>query len=413
MSTSVPTDFFAPEAIANPYPLYARLRVEEPLHRITLPNQTEAWLATRYEDALAILKDPRFLKNWHNAMTPEQLAQVPPLSEAMQLLSQHMLDMDPPDHTRLRALVHKAFTPRLVEQLRPRIQEIADTLIDAVEPNGTMDLIDDYAFPLPITVIAELLGVPVEDRDKFRVWSNTLIDSSTDPDQLQRVEAAMQSFVAYLRDLFDQRRAHLSDDLISALLHVEEAGDTLSEKELFSMVFLLLIAGHETTVNLISNGLLLLLLNPDQRELLQQQPELIGSAIEELLRYESPVKTTTMRFASTDIELAGVVIPRGTAVLVALSSANRDEARFAHADTLDITRSDNRHIAFGHGIHYCLGAPLARLEGQIAISTILRRLPHLRLAVAAKDLSWRPGFLIRGLHHLPVVFAPEAEGVGS
>jgi cytochrome P450 PksS len=315
-----------------------------------------------------------------------------------------MLALDPPDHTRLRALVHKAFTPRLVEQLRPRIQTIADTLLDAVQPKGEMDLIDDYAFPLPITVIAELLGIPVEDRVSFRRWTNLLVSGEPSPERLEQIVPTMQEFAAYLGQLFARRRAQPGEDLVSQLLRVEEAGDILDERELYSMVFLLLIAGHETTVNLIGNGMLALLQHPDQRERLQQTPALIEAAIEELLRYEGPVATATQRFAREDVPIGGVVIPRGEEVVAVLASADHDERRFTDPDGLDITRSDNRHLAFGHGIHYCLGAPLARLEGQIAISTLLRRMPNMRLNLDPEALAWRPGLLIRGLSGLPVTF---------
>jgi cytochrome P450 len=397
-------DLTSPEFTANPYPAYARLRAAAPIQRVTLPGDRTVWLIAGYDDVVAALRDPRFVKNQRNTMTAEQLAEVPSIPDAFDILNQHMLALDPPDHTRLRTLVHKAFTPRLVEQLRPRIQTIADTLLDAVQPRGEMDLIDDYAFPLPITVIAELLGIPVEDHASFRRWTNILVSGDPSPERMQQIAATMQEFAAYLGQLFARRRAQPAEDLVSQLLRVEEAGDMLNEPELYSMVFLLLIAGHETTVNLIGNGMLALLLHPDQRERLQQTPALIESAIEEFLRYEGPVATTTQRFAREDVAIGGVVIRRGEEVLAVLASADHDERRFSDPDGLDITRSDNRHLAFGHGVHYCLGAPLARLEGQIAIGTLLRRMPNMRLGVAPEALAWRPGLLIRGLSGLPVRF---------
>jgi cytochrome P450 len=397
-------DLGSPEFTANPYPTYAQLRATAPIQRLTLPDERTVWLITRYDDVVAVLRDPRFVKDQRNTMTAEELAQMPSEMDAFDFLNQHMLAVDPPNHTRLRTLVHKAFTPRLVEQLRPRIQTITDTLLDAVQPKGEMDLIDDFAFPLPITVIAELLGIPVEDHASFRRWTNILVSGGHSDERLQQVMGAMQEFGAYLGQLFARRRTQPGEDLVSQLLRVEEAGDMLSEPELYSMAFLLLIAGHETTVNLIGNGTLALLLHPDQRERLQQNPALIETAIEELLRYEGPVATSTQRFAREDVAIGGVIIPRGDEALVVLASADHDDRRFSDPDGLDIARSDNRHLAFGHGIHYCLGAPLARLEGQIAIGTLLRRMPNIRLSVDPEALVWRPGLLIRGLSGMPVKF---------
>ncbi|MCU0492403.1 MAG: cytochrome P450 [Chloroflexaceae bacterium] len=400
MTTEI--NLFSHEVTQNPYPAFAHLRREAPMFRTQNANGHPLWLVTRYDDVVAILKDQRFVKSWRNALTPEELARVPVIPEYVNLLNQHMLATDPPDHTRLRGLVQKAFTPRLVEGLRPRIQQIADELLDAVEGKGEMDLLDAYAFPLPITVIGELLGIPAEDREQFRAWSSVVVSFEPSTERFQQMGAALREFTNYLGKLFALRQAEPQDDLVSALIQAEEAGDRLSQSELFSMVFLLLVAGHETTVNLIGNGVLALLQHPAQMELLKQRPELIQSAVEEFLRYDSPVETSTPRFAREDIPFGDVLIKRGDEVLVVIGSADRDEARFANPDELDITRSDNRHVAFGHGIHFCLGAPLARLEGEIAIGTLLRRLPNLRLAVPADELLWRPGLLIRGLQRFPV-----------
>jgi cytochrome P450 len=323
----------------------------------------------------------------------------------MEALSRNMLDMDPPDHQRLRSLVSKAFTPRLIERLRPRVQAIADGLLDAVQDRGEMDLIDDYAFPLPITVIAELLGVPAEDRDSFREWSDAAVSGNTTQEHLDKVLIPhMQAFTDYLHALFEEKRKNPKDDLVSALLRAEEAGDKLSEDELLGMVFLLLVAGHETTVNLIGNGVLALLQHPDQLQKLKDDPSLIKPAVEELLRYDGPVETSTERFAREDVRIGETVIPRGEMVLVVLAAADHDPERFADPDELDITRVDNRHLAFGKGIHHCLGAPLARMEGQIAISTLLARMPDLRLKGSPESLSWRPGLTLRGLRGLPLEF---------
>jgi cytochrome P450 len=301
-------------------------------------------------------------------------------------------------------LIGKAFTPRLIEGLRPRIQRLADELLDAMAPRGEADLMDAYAFPIPITVIAELLGVPAADRDRFRAWSGAFISAPPTDESVERLASDVESYVEYFRTLFKERRRQPEDDLISALVQLEEDGDRLSERELFSMASIILIAGHETTVNLIGNGTLALLQHPDQLNRLRHEPELIGPAIEELLRHSGPVESSTERYAAEDIDLGGVMIPRGDMVYAMLGSANRDAARFADADELDLTRDARQHVAFGHGIHYCVGAPLARLEGQIAIGTLIRRLPELRLAVAPEELRWRPGIVMRGLAHLPVYF---------
>ena len=398
-------DLFDPAFKADPYPTYSELRSSARVHRVTLPDGRRVWLITRYEDVLAVFKDGRFVKNWRKVLTPEQLAQIPPMPEVMEPLSTNMLDTDPPDHTRLRALVSKAFTPRLIEQMRPRVQAIADTLLDAVQDRGEMDLIDDYAFPLPIIVIAELLGVPAEDRDRFREWSDAAVSGDASQEYLEKVLIPhMQAFTDYLRQMFEEKRKNPGEDLISALVRADEAGEKLSEDELFGMVFLLLVAGHETTVNLIGNGVLALLQHPDQLEKLRDDPSLIKYAVEELLRYDGPVETSTERFAREDVRIGETVIPRGEMVLVVIAAADRDPDRFPDPDALDITRSDNKHLAFGKGIHHCLGAPLARMEGQIAIATLLRRMPELRLKGSPESLSWRSGMVLRGLQGLPVEF---------
>jgi cytochrome P450 PksS len=404
MSTTIDLPFWSAEFKRSSYESYAHLRAEQPVCQVELPNRRSVWLVTRYDDVMATLKDPRFIKDWRTALSEEERAKIGPVPESVRLIGEHMLSFDPPRHTRLRALVSKAFTPRYIEQLRPRIQQIADGLIDAVQARGHMDLIDEFAFPLPITVIAEMLGVPAEDRGRFRTWSDAVIAGEPAADRLERLGVLMDEFTDYLRGLFEQRRASPGPDLISGLLAAEEQGDRLSERELFGMVFLLLIAGHETTVNLIGNGMLALLTHPDQLALLRERPELVETAVEEFLRYDGPVETSTMRFATEDVEIGGALIPRGSSVLVVLGSANRDGQRFGCPHQLDITRADNRHVAFGYGIHYCLGAPLARLEGQVAFATLLRRLPGLRLAAPLEELAWRPSMIVRGLRGLPVEF---------
>jgi cytochrome P450 PksS len=350
-----------------------------------------------------VLKDERFVKNYRAAMSAEQIAQFPSSADVFNSLSQSLLETDGAAHRRLRGLVHKAFAPQLIDQMRRRIQQIANELLDHAQHKGEMDLIADYAFPLPITVIAEMLGVPVADRDKFRRWSNVLVNQAYSTDTQQVTSAAIE-FSTYLYEIIEERRHQPKDDLITRLVQAEEAGDQLSEDELLSMIVLLLIAGHETTVNLIGNGVLALLEHPDQLNTLRRTPSLVPTAIEELLRYTSPVEIATERYASEDIVIAGTLIPKGEWVAVVLASANHDAEQFDDPETLDITREDNRHIAFGFGVHYCLGAPLARLEGQIAIPTLLKRLPKLALATAPAKLRWRQSLFLRGLEALPVSF---------
>jgi cytochrome P450 len=403
VSITPPVNIVSPQFKANPFPFLAGLRTSQPVYPTALPDKTPIWLIARYEDVTALLKDERFVKNRRNAMTSEQLRKLPWVPPTFRPLERNMLDLDPPDHTRLRALVHKAFTPNLVGQMRDRMQTLADELLHAVARKGEMDLINDYALPLPMTIITEILGVPTSDRDKFHKWSKAVV-SLTSPKATVRVIPNVWMFIRYLRRFFRERRRDPRDDLASALIQAEEAGDKLSEDELLAMVFLLLIAGHETTVNLIGNGMLALLEHPDQMDKLRRDPSMIKPAIEELLRYTCPVFMSTERYAREDLDLQGVTIPRGGMTLGVIGSANRDEAVFENADALDITREPNKHLSFGQGIHFCVGAPLARLEGQIAISTLLRRMPDLRLNVATDSLRWRPSIFLRGLESLPTAF---------
>jgi cytochrome P450 PksS len=319
-------------------------------------------------------------------------------------LARSMLNMDTPNQTRLRTLVHKAFTPRLIERLRERIQSVCHDLLDAAAPEGRVELVSGYALPLPLTVIADLLGIPPRDRLKFHSWSQSLLVSSASLGAFLRALPGIWLTMRYLRGLFAQRRADPRDDLVTALVQAEEAGDKLSEEELLAMVMLLLIAGYETTVHLIASGTLALLQHPEQRDRLQQNPALAGSAIEELLRYTSPLDIASVRLVREEVAIGKVALPRGELVLPVLGSANHDEAQFPDPETLDLTREPNKHLAFGQGAHFCLGAPLARLEGQIALTTLFRRFPHLRLAESPESLRWRKGLIIRALERLPVVF---------
>jgi cytochrome P450 PksS len=404
----VPTNvnIASPGHKANPYPFYARLRAESPVHRVTLPDKQTAWVVTRYADVAAALKDERLVKDKLNALTPGQVAKQPWMPGLFKPLERTMLDVDAPDHSRLRALVHMAFTPRLVEAMTERVQALTDDLLDRLldqrRAHRQVDLIREYALPIPTTIIAEMLGVPVADQHKFHRWSSAIVSSNATGLGMMLAIPRVVAFVRYLRKLIASRRASPQADLVSALVSSEEAGDQLSGDELLAMVFLLLIAGHETTVNLIGNGTLALLENPDQMEKLRQDPALIRTAVEELLRYASPLETATERYAREDVTIEGVTIPQGSLVFAALASANRDDRRFPNPDKLDLAREPNRHLAFGLGVHYCLGAPLARLEGQIAINALLRRAPDLRLAVAPERLRWRKGLVLRGLAALPV-----------
>ncbi len=392
-----------PRFKANPHPFYARLRAEAPAYRARLADRQVAWLITRYDDVASVLKDPRLVKDRRNAAPAGQRQRAPWVPGFAKPLDQNMLDLDEPDHARLRALVQKAFTPRLVERLRPRIEELCTRLLERAQTQGSLDLIAAYALPLPVTIIAEMLGIPPRHRGRFRRWSDSMLAVSSTWDRLLIVPR-LWLFTRYVRRLIEHRRLHPRDDLISGLVQAEAEGDRLSQDELLGMVFLLLIAGYETTVNLIGSGTLALLEHPDQLDRLKRDPSFIKPAVEELLRYTSPVDIATERFAREDLMIAGQMIPRGDQVLVVIGSANRDERKFADPNTLDLARQPNEHLAFGQGHHYCLGAPLARLEGAIAISTLLRRMPDLRLARPSESLRWRRGMFLRGLKELPLIF---------
>jgi cytochrome P450 len=308
----------------------------------------------------------------------------------------------------LRALVSKAFTIKRVNALRPRIQAIADELLDRVQAQGQMDLIDDYAFPLPVTVIAELLGVPAADQDKFRMWSNALIETQRTVEEQEAFQQHMMAFIYYVGQLFAERREHPQDDLITALIQAEEAGERLSHEELFSMVLILLVAGHETTVNLIGNGVLALMKHPEQMRLLQNDWGLMDTAVSEILRYDGPAERATTRWAAKDTVFCGQQIKRKDPIIVILGAANHDPTMFSEPESFDILRDSSNSLAFGYGIHYCVGAPLARLEGEIAIRTLLQRLPDIHLARPETELEWRASTILRGLKHMPVVWGCDA-----
>jgi len=404
-----PYNLFGSEFKANPYPTYAAMREESPFHRRTATDgKTNIWFITRYDDVVALLRDhKRLVKNVANTQTPEERAAIPATPPLLQLLGNHMLNLDPPDHTRLRGLVSKVFTNQMVAQMHTRIQSVADELLDKVHTKGEMDLIEDFAFPLPIIVIAELLGIPPRDRRRFRNWSNAFVTPSINLQRsikkMKKAGQVMEDFTRYMRRIFDERRQEPRDDLISLLLQAEEDGDKLREEELFSMVILLIVAGHETVVDFLGNGVLALLQNPAQMALLQTDWSSLPTALEEMARYEGPIERATMRFAAEAIPVtADLTIARGDAVSLVLAAADRDPTQFSQPNYFDITRTPNRHLGFGQGIHYCLGAPLARLEGQIAIQTLLQRYPHLQLTVSTDQLRWRTIPILRGLHHMPV-----------
>jgi cytochrome P450 len=399
-----PVNIASAEFKANPFPFYARLRAEAPVYRMTLPTKEPAWLVTRYDDVAMVLKDERFVKHEANALTPEQIARRPWFRKVFKMLKRSMLNQDPPDHTRLRALVHKAFTPRMIELMRDRVVDLTEELLENVQGRGRIDLIRDYALPLPSTIIAEMLGVPAGDRHAFHRWSSALLSAAVSTPALLKAIPNIWALLRYMRKIIKKRRADLKDDLISALIRVEESGDRLSEDELLAMALLLLVAGHETTVNLIGNGTLALLEHPDEMERLRNDPSLIKMAVEEILRYTSPVEMATERYTREDVTIAGVTIPRGEMVFAVIASANRDDRQFANPDSLDVAREPNKHLSFGLGPHFCLGAPLARLEGQLAIDTLLRRAPDLRLTIAPDQLRWRRGLLLRGLESLPLTY---------
>ena len=397
---SSPMEFnpLMPEFIANPYPFYRRLREEDPVHRSTLLPDT--WVVTRYADVAMILRDARFGRHDAENFFREQFGEGPLLN----VFTKWMLFRDPPDHTRLRNLVNKAFTPRAIEGLRPRIQELVNYLLDAVQTRGSMDIMADLAYPLPVLVICELLGVPAKDRDLFKEWSGDVartLDPIQMPEMVAKGHAVVDSMVTYFRGLIATLRKNPQGDILSAMIAAEEQGDRLSEDELLANCILLFSAGHETTVNLIGNGLLALIHHPEQKQLLQENPNLIQSAVEEFLRYDGSVQLTG-RSTKENVEIGGKLIRQGERVMTVLAAANRDPAQFSDPDRLDITRKDNYHVALGQGIHFCLGASLARAEGQIAIGTLLQRIS--RLTLLEETPQWRPAFTLRGLQTLPVTF---------
>jgi cytochrome P450 len=382
--------------------IYANWRVGTPVVKIQLPAKQTGWLLTRYEDVSKLLKDDRFAKDPANAMTPEMLARQPKIPGFLAPLTRNMLGMDDPDHARLKRLVQVTFTPKRMELLAARTEMFAEELIGKLKGQSRFDLISSFALPLPVTVISELLGVPEKDRTKFARWSQILLSAPQDSWKIIFALQGIISFVRYLRKLIVMKRDKPADDIVSALVAQEAEGEQLSSAELQGMIAILLSAGHETTTNLIGNGTLALLRNPEAKEQLKAEPSLASSAIEELLRYDGPVEASTFRYARRDLEIEGTKIARGDVVLGSVASANRDERLFNDPHILNLGRTPNRHLTFGEGGHYCVGAALARMEGRVAFNVLLRHFPDLRFEMNEADLRWRPNAVLRGLDTLVV-----------
>jgi cytochrome P450 len=400
-----PAELFAnPQFLANPYPVYAMFRSTNPVFRVPVPSHTGpgAWLLSRHAEVHLVLRDARFsVDRRRSALLQENADRIPPglLGDEGGLRS--MLIMDAPDHTRVRGLVNKAFTPRRIAELRPRIQEIVDELLDEAARRGCIEVIGDFAAPLPAIVIAELLGVPAEDHRRFKQWSSELIAATpvADPSRIPLFQQALERILDYMRGIIAERRRAPGADLISGMIEAQEERDALSDAELLATSNLLLIAGHETTTNLIGNGLLALLRHPAELARLRANPGLLPGAIEELLRYDSPVQATA-RVATEDVTLGAETVTKGALLFTLIGAANRDPEVFPEPDRLDVGREDNRHLSFGFGAHYCLGANLARLEAEVAFRALLDRFP--KLALETEQVQYRPNPFLRGLVSLPV-----------
>ncbi len=393
-----------PEVRANPYPFYAQLRSQDPVH---WDEELGFWVLTRYADIALVYQDPRFsraqgLRSGYERLPESEQVIAEPVYHCF---SKTMFYSDPPYHTHLRGLVNKAFTPTAVEQMHPHVQRTVDKLLDALPRNGEMDFIRDFAYPLPILVIAQMLGLPAEERGQFKKWSDDLFAIlGSVPHSPELMEGAARSLTAltdYIIELSESRRIRPGDDLLTALVEAQENGEKLTQEELVANMVILLSAGHETTINLIGNGLLALLKNPDQMQKLRNEPELVASAVEEMMRYDNPVQIA-YRSAAEDVELGGKHIRAGQLVNSVLAAGNRDPERFSEPDRFAITRDEGRNLGFGLGIHFCLGAPLVRLEAQTAFSALLQRFP--KLSLATEELEWQEHPIFRGVKSLPVEF---------
>jgi cytochrome P450 len=395
----------------NPFPLFAEVRGRGPVQEVTLADGHAAWLVMHHDEARNALSDARLSKDMQAALSASDAVVAEGLPGPA--FARHMLVVDPPDHTRLRRLVSAAFSVRRIERLQPRVQAIVDDLLDGIAARGAdavVDLVATFAFPLPFTVICELLGVPEPDRQPLGDALKTLLGPTGTDEEYARAKVASDAVVAMLNALVETKQRQPADDLVSALISARDGDARLDQRELLSTIFQLIVAGHDTTTSLIGNSVVALLRHPDQLAALRAQPERIPAAVEELLRYDAPVPHSTFRYAVEPIELGGVTIPAGAQVIINLASACRDESQYAHSEELDIDRPDVRHLAFGHGIHFCLGAPLARMEGHLALGTLLARFPELRLAVPPAELHWGhgDGLVLRGLSALPVAPGPDA-----
>jgi unspecific monooxygenase len=398
-------NFLSSEVIADPYPYYDLMRESSP---ILYRQDWGMYFLTAYEDVNNLLRDRRLGRQFSHVMSREEVG-YPPIPEAhapfYHFRDNVLMDKEPPEHTRLKSLVSKAFTPRMVEKLRPYIQKVSDVLADKAMENHGMELLEDFAAPLSVTVISELLGVPEANRHRLRPWSNQIVamyelGASEDDRIAANAVRAVIEFSDYLCSLVELRRPDPKDDLLSALISVEEEGERLSEDELIATCMMVLNAGHEATVNALGNGILALLKNPNQLEMLKEDPSLIGTAVEEILRYDTPLPLFR-RFVLEDMEYKNVKLRKGTEVAFLLGSANRDPDRFPNPHTFDITRKDNPHLSFGMGVHYCLGAPLARVELQVAVNTLLQRFSHIRLGIETP--VQKPTFVFRGVESLPLI----------
>ena len=393
----------------DPFPVFAEVRELGAVHEVTLADGHDAWLVVRHDEARALLNDHRLSKDMHAALATG--ADVVAEGLPGPSFARHMLSVDPPDHTRLRRLVSAVFSPRRVEELRPRVQAIVDDLLDQIAahgPDAQVDLVTAFAFPLPFTVICELLGVSEADGKPLGRGLSALLVPTSTPAEYALAKAASDDVVAMLGALVEAKRAALGDDLVSGLITARDGDERLDTRELLSTIFQLIVAGHDTTATLIGNSVVALFRNPEQLARLRSDPGKIAAAIEECLRYDAPVPHSTFRYAIEPVEIGDVTIPAGAQVIVCLASANRDADHYPSPDALDIDRAEERHLAFGHGIHHCLGALLARMEGQLALGSLLRRFPQLRLAVPVEELHWGhgDGLVLRGLSELPVIPGP-------
>jgi cytochrome P450 len=395
----------------DPFPLFAEVRALGPVHPVTLADGHDAWLVVGYDEVRTALNHPAFSKDMHAALASGDAVVAEGLPGPS--FARHMLTVDPPDHTRLRRLVSSAFTPRRVEQLRPHVQSIVDDLLDAIEaagPDARVDLVAGFAFPLPFTVICELLGVPEPDRGALGRGLTAMLVPTTTAAEFARAKESSDAVVGMLEDLVATKQQAPGDDLVSAMISARDGDERLTTQELLSSIFQLIVAGHDTTASLISNSVVALLRHPDQLDRLRRDPGALPVAIEELLRYDAPVPHATFRYAVEPVELGGTTVPSGAQVIICLAAACRDVGQYTSPDDLQVDREESRHLAFGHGIHHCLGAPLARLEGQLALGALLRRFPELRLAVPVDELHWGhgDGLVLRGLNELPVIPGPAA-----